>query len=245
MFNPSLRGAITVSILLIGQTSFASLKLSEIKNCISNEMDVVRVVHPLKAEYLRAEREGSVTELINMLKENTEDLDLLSEAEASSARGKALTKEIGEIEDVLENSKSCVDARKSMLKFANIYEKKPLLSLSVFFEKDNHGDTELSQWNAEAKESLKNAGYSKALANFEASRHPALALLLASGETTSVLDEQFMLERDDTMRAALKAIVGDDASADILEERLAEKMRKESLNRMSAISAAANEFVRK
>ncbi|WP_413292041.1 hypothetical protein ACLSU7_11530 [Bdellovibrio sp. HCB185ZH] len=245
MFKQSIRGAVTVSLLLIGQASFASLKLSEIKKCISNEMDVVRVVHPLKAEYLRAERDGSVTELINMLKEDTEDLDMLTEAEAASTRGKALTKEIGEIEDVLEQSKSCADARKAMLKFANIYEKKPLLSLSVFFEKGVHGDSELQQWNAEARESLKNAGYIKALANFEASRHPALALLLASGETTSVLDEQFMLERDETMKSALKAIVGEDASADILEERLAEKMRKESVARMSAVSAAANELIRK
>lgn len=245
MFKFSLRNAVTVSILLIGQSSFASLKLSEIKKCISNEMDVVRVVHPLKAEYLRAEREGSVTELINMLKEDSEDLDMLSEAEASSARGAALTKEISEIEDVLENSKSCADARKAMLKFANIYEKKPLLSLSVFFEKEARGDSELEQWNSEARESLKNAGYTKALSNFEASRHPALALLLASGETTSVLDEQFSLERDETMKSALKAIVGDDASADVLEARLAEKMRKESLIRMAAVSNAANELVRK
>jgi hypothetical protein len=245
MFKQSIRGALTVSILLIGQASFAGLKLSDVKKCISNEMDLVRVVHPLKAEYLRSERDGSVTELINMLKEDSEDLDTLTEAEAASSRGRALTKEIGEIEDVLENSKSCGDARKAMLKFANIYEKKPLLSLSVFFEKEARDEAELQQWNSEAREALKPAGYTKALATFEASRHPALALLLASGETTSVLDEQFALERDETMKSALKAIVGDDASADVLEERLAEKMRKESLTRMSAISNAANQLIRK
>ncbi len=243
MFKHSLRGALAVSILFVGQASFAGLKLSEVKTCISNEMDVVRVIHPLKAEYLRNEKEGSVTELINMLKEDSEGLEMLSEHEISSSRGKALNKEISEIKDVLADSDSCEQARKAMLKFANIYEKKPLLSLSVFFE--NQADPELQQWNSESKEALKLAGYTKALANFSAAKHPAMALLLTSGETTSVLDEQFSLDRDDTMKSALKAIVGDDASADILEERLAAKMRKESLARMSAVSATAGELVSK
>ncbi|WP_413559280.1 hypothetical protein [Bdellovibrio sp. HCB209] len=245
MLKQSIRGVLTLSILLASQASFAGLSLKQVEECISNEMELVRVVPPLKAEFLHLERQGSVAEIINMLKSNSEDLEMLDAKELAGSHGKALQKEIGELNAVLEESKTCQEARTSMLKFANVYDKRPLLSLSVFFEKDEHNVSELAEWNAGAKESLKAAGYSKALASFNAEQQPGLSLLLVSGETTSVLNEQFVLGRDNTMRSALIAIVGDDAPAGVLERRLAEKMRKESLKKMEDTLRSAREFVRR
>lgn len=245
MFKYTLRGALTFSILLASQSSFAGLSLKQVEECISNEMDLVRVVEPLKAEFIHLERQGSVTEIINMLKSNSEDLETLSAKELAGSHGKALQKEISELNAVLEEAKTCEQARHSMLSFANVYDKRPLLSLSVFFEKDEHSASELAEWDAGAKESLKMAGYTKALASFRADHQPALSLLLVSGETTSVLDEQFTLGRDSTMKSALIAIVGDDAPAQVLERRLAEKMRKEALQKMETTLRSAREFVRR
>jgi uncharacterized lipoprotein YbaY len=243
MIKFSLPSMLTVTILLAGQASFAGLNLAQVKQCISNEMDVVRIVHPLKAEYLRQEREGSVTELISMMKENSEEIDSMSATELNGSQMSALTKELGQLKAVLEDSNSCADARKAMLDFANVYEKKPLLSMNVFFEPQDHSESELNEWNSEAKEQLKLAGYTKALSSISANGQPALTILLVSGETTSVLNEQFVLPRDTTMKSALKAIVGDDAPAQVLEMRLAEKMRKESLKRMTGILNAASQFI--
>ncbi|UYL10474.1 hypothetical protein B9G69_007775 [Bdellovibrio sp. SKB1291214] len=243
MIKFSLPGMLTVTLLLAAQSSFAGLNLSQVKQCISNEMDLVRVVHPLKAEYLRLEREGSVAELISMMKEDSEEIDSMSATELNGSQMAALTKELGQLKSVLDDANSCADARKAMLDFATVYEKKPLLSMNVFFEPQDHSAAELNEWNSEAKEQLKLAGYTKALSSISANGQPALTILLVSGETTSVLNEQFVLERDTTMRSALKAVVGDDAPAQVLEMRLAEKMRKESLKRLTDLLNSASQFV--
>ncbi|WP_413576485.1 hypothetical protein ACLVWU_00415 [Bdellovibrio sp. HCB290] len=239
----SLRGALTVSLLLVGQNSFASLTAAQIKECISNEMNVVQVIHPLKAEYLRLEREGSVAELIDILRSNSEELDALTSEELVGSEAKALTSEIAEVKSVLEGANSCSDVRKATLGFINMYDKKPLLSLNVFFESDEKLSAEKQEWKSEALSSLKRAGYIKAAKSLSVSSHPALTLLAVSGETTSVLNEQFELPYDDTMKSAFKAIVGDDASAQVLESRLAEKIRKEAVARMSKILSAVDQLV--
>ncbi|WP_413583099.1 hypothetical protein [Bdellovibrio sp. HCB288] len=243
MKNFSIRGVLTVSLLLIGQNSFAKISADQIKQCIANEMSVVQVIHPLKAEFLRLERQGSVAELIDILRSNSESLKALSSAELKSAEGQSLSREIADVKSVLANADSCESARKAALNFLNVYDKKPLLSLNVFFENDQGLNAETEEWKSEALKALKTAGYNKAAATLEITQQPALTLLAVSGETTSVLSEQFSLPYDDTMKSALKAIVGNDASANILEERLAEKIRNESLTRMSKILGSVDQLV--
>ncbi|WP_413585924.1 hypothetical protein [Bdellovibrio sp. HCB274] len=239
----SLRGALTVSLLLVGQSSFASLTADQIKQCISNEMDVVRVIHPLKAEYLRLEREGSVAELMDILRSNSEELSTMTDAELLGSEANALATEVAEVNSVLESSNSCVDARKAALGFIAMYDKKPLLSLDVFFDSGSGLASEAAEWKSEALHSLRAAGYTKAASTLTVTAQPALTLLAVSGETTSVLNEQFILPYDETMKSAFKAIVGEDASAKVLESRLSEKIRKEALTRMTRILNSVDKLV--
>ncbi|MBO9668317.1 MAG: hypothetical protein J7501_16065 [Bdellovibrio sp.] len=234
---------VALSLIMASSASFASgLNLQAVQSCIQQEQEMVVKVHPMKARFIMEEREGSVADLVMMMKENREVAKTLTVSEKS--RAAVLNHEFTQMKTLLESSNDCAEARKASFKFVKDNEKISVIGNAVFFEVNDKNADELVQWTTEAKKSLRDAGYSKAEATLDAVKHPAMTILLASGETTSVLDQQFAFDRDTTMRTALRTMVGHDAPATVLEDRLVAKMRKEMLAKMDSISKAAKEMIR-
>lgn len=205
---------IAVLCLMFGSSlsQAAGLDVSQLQNCLHQEQSLYSSQHPLKAQYLLQEVEGSVRDLI---------LTASSHKEHTAA-----------VQEILRTSASCAEARTRALSFSKTQDLAALPMLQALVDTKKSNLEELKLWDAEARKALKEATYVQAESSFQEDRHPSLALFMASGETTSILESQFELAADSTMKTALAALAGADSNADLLEARLSERIRAEAEQKM-------------
>lgn len=205
---------IAVLCLMFGSSLSQAAGLNEIQiqNCLHQEQSLYSTQHPLKAQYLLQEVEGSVRDLILMT---------ASHKEHTSAA-----------QEILKTSNSCAEARTRALTFAKAQDLAALPLLQALVDTKKSDMEELKLWDAEARKALKEATYVQAESTFQADRHPSLALFMASGETTSILEGRFEFAADSTMKTSLETLAGADGNADLLEARLSERIRTEADQKM-------------
>lgn len=205
---------IAVLCLMFGSSlsQAAGLDVSQIQNCLHQEQSLYSSQHPLKAQYLLQEVEGSVRDLI---------LTTASHQEHIAA-----------VQEILKTSDSCAEARTRALSFAKAKDLAALPMLQALVDSKKSDMEELKLWDAEARKALKEASYTQAESTFQADRHPSLALFMASGETTSILEGSFEFAADSTMKTSLETLAGADGNADLLEARLSERIRAEADQKM-------------
>ncbi|WP_374033469.1 hypothetical protein ACES2I_11950 [Bdellovibrio bacteriovorus] len=205
---------IAVLCLMFGSSlsQAAGLDVSQIQNCLHQEQSLYSSQHPLKAQYLLQEVEGSVRDLILTTASHKEH--------------------IATVQEILKTSGSCAEARTRALSFAKAKDLAALPMLQALVDTKKSDMEELKLWDAEARKALKQASYIQAESTFQADRHPSLALFMASGETTSILEGSFEFAADSTMKTSLETLAGADGNADLLEARLSERIRAEADQKM-------------